>query len=164
MGKYLRNTKTNKLHPVGFEPTTFFRSRIMSAVQSATLPWMLCILTMIKKRIKNINPFDFFLLLCAFIYGNMFAIQCSTLNWGFLLIFGLVIFLEILDRFVYLSFPKNENTTNDITLKGRKFYYNENKEFLFKIPINGFSLFFLLNTIKRGFLLGIFLEAFKVGS
>ena len=29
------------MHPVGFEPTLFFRNRIMSAMQSTTLPWML---------------------------------------------------------------------------------------------------------------------------
>ena len=31
---------TTKLHPVGFEPTTSLRNRIMSAMQSTTLPWM----------------------------------------------------------------------------------------------------------------------------
>ena len=29
------------LHPVGLEPTSSFRSRIMSAMRSTTLPWML---------------------------------------------------------------------------------------------------------------------------
>jgi len=29
------------MHPVGFEPTMCFTNRIMSPVQSTTLPWML---------------------------------------------------------------------------------------------------------------------------
>lgn len=39
--KYEIKKTITYLHPVGFEPTLSFRSRIMSAVQSTTLPWML---------------------------------------------------------------------------------------------------------------------------
>jgi hypothetical protein len=35
-------TEEKSLHPVGLEPTMSFRSCIMSAVQSTTLPRMLC--------------------------------------------------------------------------------------------------------------------------
>lgn len=136
----------------------------MSAVQSTTLPWMLWILNMTKKRIENINPFYFFILLCAFLYGNIFAIQCSTLNWGFILIFSIVIFMEILDKLSYLVFTKNKNSRSDALIKRKKSYYTEGTNPLFTRQGAGISFFFLLNTIKRGFLLGIFLEAFKVGS
>ena len=80
----------------------------MSAVQSTPLPWMLKILNMTKNLLKKINPLDFFLLLCAFLYGNIFAIQFSTLDWGFVLIFAVVIFIETLEKVLYLFFTKNK--------------------------------------------------------
>lgn len=127
----------------------FFRSRIMSAVQSTTLPWMLCVVNMKKNVLKNINSFDFFLLLCAFVYGNIFSIQCSKLNWGFFVIFGIVFLIEILEIVFYLVF----NTTKKPTNRTVPYF-----------SFIGISPFFLVTTMKRGFLLGIFLEAFKVGS
>ena len=131
----------------------------MSAVQSTTLPWMLLIRNMTKNLVKNMNPFDFFILLCAFLYGNIFAIQWSTLEWGFLLIFGVVFFIEIIDKFLYLFFTPNSKK-NSRTLAFPKFFEFGAKWGLW-VKI---SPYFLLNTVKRGFLLGFFLEAFKVGS
>ncbi len=105
------------------------------------------------------NPFDFFILLCAFLYGNIFTIQWSTLDWGFFLIFEVVCFIEIIEKFLYLFF--NPNYKKKIqTLPVPKF-----KEFGAKWGLwVKISPYFLLNTVKRGFLLGFFLEAFKVGS
>ena len=131
----------------------------MSAVQSTTLPWMLVIRNMTKNLLKNVNPFDFFILLCAFIYGNIFAIQWSTLDWGFILIFEVVFFIEILDKFLYFFFNPNYKK-HSRTLPFPKFFkFGAKWGFWVKI-----SPYFLLNTVKRGFLLGFFLEAFKVGS
>ena len=131
----------------------------MSAVQSTTLPWMLLIRNMTKNLLKNVNPFDFFILLCAFLYGNIFAIQWSTLDWGFLLIFGVVFFIEIIDNFLYFFFNPNYKKYSR-TLPFPKFFeFGAKWDFWVKI-----SPYFLLNTVKRGFLLGFFLEAFKVGS
>ncbi len=127
----------------------FFRSRIMSAVQSTTLPWMLCVINMNKNLLKNINSFDFFLLLCAFVYGNIFSIQCSKINWGFFVIFGIVFLIEISEIVFYLDFNSNKKTPS------RTIPYFS----FFRI-----SPFCLVTTMKRGFLLGIFVEAFKVGS
>ena len=150
------------MHPVGLEPTTFFRSRIMSAVQSTPLPWMLRFLNMAKNLLKKFNPFDFFILLCAFLYGNIFTIQCSTLNWGFVLIFGVVVLIEILEKSVYFFFT---NQKQEICPKNTKFFFNFVEHGIpLLIKEKTFSSFFLLNTAKRGFLLGFFLEAFKVGS
>lgn len=118
---------------------------------------------------KKINPFDFFLLLCSFLCGNIFAIQCSNLHWGFLLIFGIVFFLENLENFAYMSFNTKQQTTEQKATKNSFFIsWPQNYRFLQKNRANLFSvtnvMFFLLNSLKRGFLLGFFLEAFKVGS
>lgn len=149
----------------------------MSAVQSTTLPWMLRIRHMTDNVLKKVNPFDFFLLLCSFLYGNIFAIQCSNLNWGFLLIFGIVFLIENLEKFVYTVFKTNQQTTEQKTTKtlffissfrSQKRGFWDNHIFLPKNRTNSFFVtnapFFLLNSMKRGFLLGFFLEAFKVGS
>lgn len=146
MRKILPNIK--KLHPVGFEPTLFFRSRIMSAVQSTTLPWMLYILKMKNNALNQINPLDFFILLYGFLYGNLLAIQCSNSELNFLLIFLVVCFLEILQRVLYFNFSSDHKNNLDF------------------VPKNSVlrSQFLVINTLKRGFLLGFFLEAFKLGS
>lgn len=141
----------------------------MSAVQSTTLPWMLWIQNMTNNSFKQINPFDFFLLLCSFLCGNIFAIQCSNFHWGFLLIFGIVFFIENLEKFAYMVFNTNQQTTDQKTTKTSFFISSsQNHRFLKKNRTNSFFVtdvrFFLLNSLKRGFLLGFFLEAFKVGS
>lgn len=134
----------------------------MSAVQSTPLPWMLRFLNMTKNLLKKINAFDFFILLCAFLYGNIFTIQCSTLNWGFVLIFGIVVLIEILEKNLYFFFT---NQKQEIYLKNTNFVFNFVEHGIpLLIKEETFSSFFLLNTAKRGFLLGFFLEAFKVGS
>jgi len=118
---------------------------------------MLHILNMNKNQLKKLNPFDFFILLCAFLYGNIFTIQCSKLDWGFLLIFSVVFFIEILDKFFYSFFHKNQQKNNKTKDFGKvKLVQFRGESFL--------NTFFLLNTFKRGFFLGFFLEAFKVGS
>jgi hypothetical protein len=129
-----------------------------------------------KKTVLNqIEPFDFFILLCAFFYGNLFALQFSTINWGFLLIFIIVFFLEALNKLLYFMF---ENTKEFSIKKNQsfapKFFNFENKThisssisyfFIGKTRIKVLKDSFLLaNLIKRGFLLGFFVEAFKVGS
>jgi hypothetical protein len=86
--------------------------------------------------LKQLKSFDFLVLLVAFLYGNIFSIQNSEFNWSFFLIFFIAFLLEFLNKLVYLLQKK------------KKFFY--------------FSI--LINTMKRGFLLGFFLEAFKVGS
>ena len=112
----------------------------MSAVQSTTLPWMLKIQKMTKTLLNEIHSFDFFILLYGFLYGNIFAIQYSTMKWGLFFIFGVVFFLEMIQRVLYLLL-----------------YRKSPKQ---RFPFS----FFLVNTLKRGFLLGFFVEAFKVGS
>ena len=118
---------------------------------------------------KKISPFDFFLLLCSFVYGNIFAIQCANLNWGFLLLFGIIFFIENLEKFVYMIFNANQQMTDKKTTKTLFFISSsQNHRFLQKNKTNSVFVkdapFFLVNSLKRGFLLGFFLEAFKVGS
>ena len=143
----------------------------MSAVQSTPLPWML-----FKKIVlKQIEPFDFFILLCAFFYGNLFALQFSTINWGFLLIFTIVFFLEAINKFLYFLFentkefsekrkpvlvPKLNNLVKKTHLGSGVSYTLLAKK---RKKVLKYS-FLLTNLVKRGFLLGFFVEAFKVGS
>nr|QJD22254.1 hypothetical chloroplast RF20 [Micractinium singularis] len=132
---------------------------------------------MTNNSLKKIKPFDFFLLLCSFLYGNIFAIQCSNLNWGFLLIFGIVFLIENLEKFAYMVFKANQQTTDQKVTKTLFFFSSSRSQkrgfwdqngFLQKNKTNSFfftdATFFLFNSLKRGFLLGFFLEAFKVGS
>lgn len=161
----------------------------MSAVQSTTLPWMRLYLLMNTQNSDETNFFsnisnsaqniflktktlknntdsqkfsqfksyflkskdgfllDFFLIFGAFVYGNLFAIQFSKLNWGFILIFGITLYIELLQKFLYL-------------LQNRLLSSNKKATPKKKLP----SFIFFLTIIKRGFLLGFFLEAFKVGS
>lgn len=80
----------------------FFRNRIMSAVQSTALPWM----HMIMNLLKLIQPFDFFLILFAFIYGNLFAIHSSSTDSSLFIIFCVVCLLEALNKILY-SYLRN---------------------------------------------------------
>ena len=88
---------------------------------------------------QKTQPFDFFLLLAGFLYGNLFVITFSQFNWGIFLIFLIVLGVEFINKSLYFS---------STILKNKK----KN------------SLELLVNTSKRGFLLGFFIEAFKVGS
>ena len=162
----------------------------MSAVQSTTLPWMLLLFKMTTNFLKQVKklfpkksrnlkqlPFDFFLLLSAFVYGNVFAIQNSRLEWNSIVIFGIIFCLEIVEKIVSLFFKKKrktetstffffkfigfENTHTQVKVQNSVMKTNK-KKFL---PIfEEIWIAFLLNLLKRGFLLGFFLEAFKVGS
>jgi hypothetical protein len=130
----------------------------------------------LKKTVLNqIEPFDFFILLCAFFYGNLFALQFSTMNWGFLLIFIIVFFLEASNKFLYFLF---ENTKEFSVKKKIIFvpkFFNFEKKTHVGLGLSDFLItkkrkkvlkysFLLTNLVKRGFLLGFFVEAFKVGS
>ena len=99
--------------------------------------------------LKNFKLFDFLLLLIGFFYGNLFAINFSNTNWNLAFIFFIVSFLELINKILYFSFEKKKIKTQHITKA--------------KFCVTTFG-FIILNTVKRGFLLGLFLEAFKVGS
>jgi hypothetical protein len=124
--------------------------------------------------LNQIEPFDFLILLCAFFYGNLFALQFSTMNWGFLLIFIIVFFLEAINKFLYFLFentkefskkkpvfvPKLNNfeKKTDVGSGISDFLITKKRKKVFKYS------FLLTNLVKRGFILGFFVEAFKVGS
>lgn len=101
----------------------------------------------LKSVKQKLQAFDLFILLSAFLYGNLFVISFSQLHWGFVLISCIVLFVELSNKILYNSFweKKTQNTQKE-SIK----------------PTFRHGL--LLNTLKRGFLLGFFIEAFKVGS
>ena len=136
---------------------------------------------------KNLTlSIDILLLFCAFLYGNLFAMNYSGLNWGFLLIFCVVFFLEFVNKILYFFWGKHrlqgvslppkqsfgshlgqrkqtplpftKNRVNPKIERLRKVIKTANQNTYF------FYTFLSINTLKRGFILGFFLEAFKVGS
>jgi hypothetical protein len=95
---------------------------------------------------KNISILVFFLLF-SFLFGNIFGLNAEILllkspNWLFFII---PLFIEIINFFSFVS-------------KKNPFFWNKNK---IKNSQN-FTLIFI--SIRRGFFLGVFIEAFKVGS
>ena len=128
-------------------------------------------------NLKNeLQAFDVFSLLAAFLYGNLFVMSFSTLNWGMFLIGFIVVVVECINRILYqLFFENNQKFRTSFDPNFRIYWQNE------KFPTKFSGLFstnlkkkkffkgavvpaLILNTIKRGFLLGFFIEAFKVGS
>lgn len=90
-----------------------------------------------KIKFQGIN---FFFILFSFLLGNLFGINSKLIFWNGIFLFLIPIILELI------------NSINSKNLV--------NKKKIVKID----TLVIILNSIKRGFLLGIFLEAFKVGS
>jgi hypothetical protein len=118
-----------------------------------------------KKFLKQIKPFDFLLLFGAFLYGNLFAINYSRMNWGFLLIFCVVFFLEFLNQIIYFFSQKSDVQLPKHSLQTKESPNWKALSKIFQIWDQHLDYTCLVtNTVKRGFLLGFFVEAFKVGS
>lgn len=96
---------------------------------------MLKILQKKKNYKKKIQTFSFLLLLIGFIFGNLFGLNFHFIKWNIFSIFVVSFLLEI-----------------------GNFFQNRSKN------CKLYSKFLIFNYFKRGFLLGIFIEAFKVGS
>uniref|UniRef100_UPI0030015F35 conserved protein Ycf20 n=1 Tax=Prototheca paracutis TaxID=2034905 RepID=UPI0030015F35 len=94
---------------------------------------------------EKINFFSLFLLVCSFTLGNLIGIISKKINYNIFTIFFFNIIIEFINYCCYSS---------------------NNIEPLFnRIPILGKKKFkTFLNIFKRGLLLGIFVEAFKLGS
>ena len=97
-----------------------------------------------KKEQAQFQGINFFFLLFSFLMGNLFGINLKYIFLNNFSLFIVPIILELI----------NMSTSNILLTK------TINKKKLLKIN----RLLSILNSIKRGFLLGIFLEAFKVGS
>ena len=92
----------------------------------------------IKKNIKKLSFFTF-LLLIAFIGGNIFGIYLKQIENFYLNLLIIVLLIEVISFLKY------------------------SKKSIVCLIENSFSRK-SLNVLKRGFLIGIFVEAFKVGS
>ena len=100
----------------------------------------------LQKKTFNIDNYKFkislfFLLLCSFIFGNLIGIYSKTISYN---IFSLVLFNIILELLNFLNYSLLNSQIHTTTL-------------IKKIKT-------IINIFKRGLLLGIFLEAFKLGS
>jgi hypothetical protein len=90
---------------------------------------------MLKKiSLKNLS-ISLLLILIGFSFGNFFGISSKITQNSFIFIFISIFFVELIGFFQY---SKN-NMNNQLIIE-------------------------YLNTLKRGFLIGILVEAFKVGS
>ena len=132
------------------------------------------------------------ILLTSFLFGNLFGINFSGINWNFCLIFFIVLFFECLNFLIYRNFKQFVTKTSFFSKKknifcpqikfgekqslGTQYFELNNKN---QLPIspdlpvlkqsgNGITAVGTMKTVlesfRRGFLLGIFVEAFKVGS
>ena len=99
----------------------------------------------IKILKKNISLLVFFILF-SFLFGNIFGLnsQIIFMNSSGILFFIFPLIMEILNFINFFIFHKKK-----AFIKQKKIYYN-------------LSLIFI--SIRRGFFLGIFIEAFKLGS
>ena len=127
------------------------------------------------------------ILLTSFLFGNLFGINFSGINWNFSLIFFIVLFLECLNFLISINFKQLVTKTSFFSLKknlGQNFQLKkknqlpiyQNQFWSRDLPVpkqSGTKVNFgkgvetmktVLESFRRGFLLGIFVEAFKVGS
>lgn len=127
------------------------------------------------------------ILLTSFLFGNLFGINFSGINWNFSLIFFIVLFLECLNFLISINFKQLVTKTSFFSLKNNLGQYfqlkNKNQLPIYQnqfwsrdLPVpkqSGSKVNFgkgvetmktVLESFRRGFLLGIFVEAFKVGS
>ena len=103
----------------------------------------------INKNIKKIS-FLTFLLLFAFIGGNIFGIYLKKVDNFYTSILVTILALEIIS---FLNYSSQTKLSGLFTRFYEKESLNE-KNLVLKY----------LNVLKRGFLIGLFVEAFKVGS
>ena len=127
------------------------------------------------------------ILLTSFLFGNLFGINFSGINWNFSLIFFIVLFFECLNFLISINFKQLVTKTSFFSLKKNLGQYfqlkNKNQLPIYQnqfwsrdLPVpkqSGTKVNFgkgvetmktVLESFRRGFLLGIFVEAFKVGS
>ena len=127
------------------------------------------------------------ILLTSFLFGNLFGINFSGINWNFSLIFFIVLFLECLNFLISINFKQLVTKSSFFSLKnnlGQYFQLKKKKQLPIyqnqfwsrDLPVpkqSGTKVNFgkgvetmktVLESFRRGFLLGIFVEAFKVGS
>ena len=94
----------------------------------------------IKEEKIKFQGINFFFILFSFLLGNLVGINSKLIFWNGISLFLIPIILELI------------NSINSKNLVNTKKI----------VKIDG--LVIVLNSIKHGFLIGIFLEAFKVGS
>nr|NP_045773.1 hypothetical protein ChvulCp013 [Chlorella vulgaris]pir/T07201/ hypothetical protein 103 - Chlorella vulgaris chloroplast [Chlorella vulgaris]BAA57848.1 unnamed protein product [Chlorella vulgaris] len=102
------------------------------------------------------NVFDLLILLTTFLYGNLFAIQNCVLHWNFPVFIYILATVEFFNKIIYFLQEKKDVQST------RYFFFTKKNKDVWRNP--NFYLSNILNTVKRGFLLGFFVEAFKVGS
>lgn len=126
------------------------------------------------KKVNRKSSGKLLILLISFLFGNLFGINFSGINWNFCLIFFIVLFFECLNFFISRNFK--QFVTKTLKTLGQYFQLKEknqlaipqNKFFFTNSPTLNFTgiqtIKNVLESFRRGFFLGIFVEAFKVGS
>lgn len=108
-----------------------------------------------SKKKKNLKSLSLLFLLISFIFANLFGLNFHFIKWNIFSIFFLSMLLEV-GNFLSTRLKKKSKFLF-LNLNSR-----QKKEKNFQFLSQLISSFF--DYLKRGFLLGIFLEAFKVGS
>ena len=97
-----------------------------------------------------------FALFVGFLVANIFGTFLSALRsfaiWDGFVIFGLVLFVELIS---YAIYHNGERQFMGIS----SFQFTKDKTLFWRLPVARIT-----NNFKIGFLLGFFVEAFKVGS
>jgi hypothetical protein len=110
----------------------------------------------LQRNFRNI-PAHLLSILLGFLIGNLFAILTKSFFSQINIIFCLVL-CEIITITRYSFYQSVELKIQPSSMVTERSQQGMNKKLLSKKVIN------FLNLLKRGFLIGIFLEAFKVGS
>lgn len=116
-----------------------------------------------KKYILLVLVFSFL----SFVFGNIFGLNFQNLflNSPGILFFICPLLLEIVNFFIFVFNTKNFFPFNE---KRKFFCFFEQKKdnllFQQEKQANKNNFYLIMISIRRGFLLGIFIEAFKVGS
>ena len=107
-----------------------------------------------RKNKKIFKSLSLLFLLTSFIFANLFGINFNFINWNLFSIFSIPLSFELVNFFT--NKLKNNNKLNNII-------QNKNPESI-NFYTSNYLILFIFDSLKRGFLLGIFIEAFKVGS
>lgn len=108
------------------------------SIKNGFLSWFSSQQNLKKWNLKQL-PFYLFYILVGFFFGNIFGI-ISKENSLKIIISLIILFFELIN---YLKFESQ--------------YFQKN-------IVENITILLILNAVKRGFLIGIFVEAFKVGS
>lgn len=119
------------------------------------------------------TTYSLLIIFIGFILGNLIGIVKNTLIINNIFILVIIAIVEFVSFQKYFNFKENYSIELQSTFKPKSFFifgFPENSTLKQKSNFVQFSDKYLrvginfINSLKRGFLIGVFVEAFKVGS